>query len=183
MGYQEIINIIKPLLNKYDIENFDGLKPQTQQQLIMIEQYFQLCIEKYSNIKHRLDDFDLSIRGICKASNIGKSTVYNNPDILKKYIEKRLNEVECNISIISKPKLDALTNKVEQLQSNLDKMLIDIVEFENMRIKISNLEKTITRLETQKQIIAEEKNNYIIKNNELQKELMKKNNKIIHINK
>jgi hypothetical protein len=179
MEYAEIISLIRPFLKEYGIEDFDSLKPQTQKQLIMIETYLQQCIEKFQVIRQNLNELDLSVRGICKGSDIGKSTVYNNPDTLKRYIEKRLSEINCNIKLVSKLEYDALSTKVEELESFLNKTLVDMVEFENMRNRVEELEKTITRLEEKRKIIEEEKNGYVIKNNELLKELKKLRNNVI----
>ncbi|BAH06651.1 hypothetical protein [Clostridium kluyveri] len=183
MEEREIIGIIKPLLNNYGIEEFDALKPQTQRRLVMMEKYFQKCIEKYANIKQNIRHLDLSVRGICKGSNVGKTTVYNNPDILKKYIEKRINDIECNVLIIPKLEFNTLVNKVELLQSNLNKMLVDIARFENMRVKVKSLEKIIANLEVQKIALQHELNKSEAEKDELQREFIRKKSKIVSIYK
>lgn len=62
MKQKEFIDIIKPLLNNYGIENFDALEPQKQ--LVMIKEYFQKCIEKHADIKQNIRHLDLCVHGI-----------------------------------------------------------------------------------------------------------------------
>ena len=100
MDEQDSTNKVALYLEEYEISSFDKLKEQTINQLVNIELYFEKCNEIYDEIIQKFDCINLSTRGICRNSKISKSTIYNNPDILKKYIERRVVDMKCNVQII-----------------------------------------------------------------------------------
>ena len=174
-----IITIIKSTLNQYRIDDFDTIKYQTQKHLISIEIYLQKCIEIYQDCVTELDKLNLSIRGICSNSNVGKSTVYQNKEILYVYMENRIKEIEGSFDMFSKKKILNLENKNKMLEQRLDKMVIDYIEIANFKLKVEELHKENEKLQIQKDVLARERVELINSNNLLYLELSKVRNNII----
>lgn len=174
-----ILNLIKSNLIIYRLDSFDLMKIQTQNQLIAIETYLQKCIDIYNNCISEIKKINLSVRGICNNSNIGKSTVYQNKDTLYTYIENRINEIESNYDIFSKKKITNLKNKNELLEQRLSKMIVDYIEMANIKIKIDDLYKENEKLKKQKDLLFLERTELIHTNNNLSLELTKLKNNVI----
>lgn len=174
-----IINIIKSNLVMYKLEEFDLIKVQTKKHLIAIERYLQSCMDIYNNCILEINNINLSVRGICNNSNVGKSTVYQNKEILYTYIENRINEIESNYDILSKKKVSKLKSRNELLEQRLSKMIVDYIEMANIRIKIEDLYKENEKLRKQKDVLLLERTELINTNNNLSFELTKLKNNII----
>src|SRR5690625_3339691 len=108
MGRSEITDLIKQLLVQYEMTPFNELKPNLKRHLINIESYFQRCLSIHQKILEDFKEIDLNTRGISSGSGVGKSTIYNQKDVLMQYIEKRLKDLECNIEIAPKEKYSKL---------------------------------------------------------------------------
>src|SRR5690625_3081543 len=136
MGRSEITDLINQLLKQYEMTPFNELRPNLKKHLINIESYFQRCLDIYQNILVDFKEIDLSTRGISSGSGVGKSTIYNQKDVLKQYIEKRLLDLECNIEISSKEKYSKLLDENNDMKSMLDKVIINQIEFTNNKIEL-----------------------------------------------
>ncbi|MBU3201574.1 hypothetical protein LL037_03690 [Clostridium estertheticum] len=179
MDEVKIINIIIPLLQKYNMHEYDILKPQEQKQLIMIESYLQNCNELINHAKDSIKKIDLSMRGVCKGANIGKSTVYNSSNVLRKYIDSRLTEFEYNIDIVSKNKLSTLQDENKKLSNLNDKLILDNIEFMNIKIQNEELNRIQDSLRREKEVLLFEKQELKSKNNNLLVQLKKEKNNIV----
>lgn len=178
-----IMNVIKTALNRYRMENLDIIKPQTKKHLISIETYLQSCIKTYENSVSELDKINLSVRGICNQSNVGKSTVYQNKEVLYTYIKNRVKEIEENFDIFSKKKIFNLEKKNNQLVQRLDNMIVDYIEVANLKLKIEELYKENEKLQKQKDVLAQERIKLIDTKNQLSLELSKLRNNVIEFHK
>ncbi len=179
MEESSITKLVSIKLKNFKVDDFDTLKPSQQSQLIKIETYFQICNEHYENALQYLSKIDLTIRGICKEAEVGKSTVYNSPDTLLKYIEKRTEELECNNEFIVSGKLKGMEDEIKNQQALIDNLIVDNIEYMNQKMLIENLKKENERLLKQREIHNKEKSDLIKKNNELSIELRKVKNNII----
>lgn len=181
MDEEIIITLIKSTLNRYRIEDFDTIKFQNRNHLISIETYFQKCIKVYQDCIIKLDKINLSIRGVCNNSNVGKSTVYQNKDILYAYVENRIKEIEETFDMFKKKKVLNLENKNTQLLQRLDNMIVDYIENTNLKFKVEELYKETEKLQKQKNALAQERLTLINTNNQLSLELSKARNNIIEL--
>jgi uncharacterized ubiquitin-like protein YukD len=166
---------LKENLQRFSIEGYDQVKPSVKEQLLNIEKYLIDCEEKISSTVEILNSINLTVRGIANESGVSKSTIYNSPDFLKKYIEERVNEISKK-DLFSKEKVQHLQNQVGELQNLLDKMTIDIIKFENLSISKEKLEKEVARLTNKAELNNEERNQFISQINAMEVELRKYRN-------
>lgn len=179
MEQYSITKTVSDKLKDFSIGNFDDLKPSMQSHLISIEEYFQKCNEEFRKIKLQLDKIDLNTRGICNGANISKSTIYNYPDILLKYIDNRKEELDCNKEFINSERLKALEEEIEKQKVIIDKLIIDNIDYMNQKILIENLKKENERLLKQRDTLGREKAALNKRNNEMSIELKKVRNNLI----
>ncbi|MDR3597924.1 hypothetical protein [Clostridium sp.] len=179
MDEELIVDVVKSKIIAYKLENYHKIKPKTKKHLMLIETYFQNCITIYENCILELDKINLSIRGVCSNSNVGKSTVYENKDILYTYIQNRINEMNDKFDIFSKKEIFNLETKNTQLEQRLNNMIINYIELANLKAKIDDLYKENEKLKKQKDALAQERIELIKTNNDLALELTKLRNNII----
>lgn len=179
MDEGRIVSIITPLLQKYNIKNFDLLKSQEQKHLISIEKYLQNCNELLNDAKKNIKQIELSMRGVCRGANISKTTVYNSSDILRKYVDNRLTELEYNIDIVSKDRLSNLQNENEKLSDLNDKLIIDNIELMNIKIQNEELNRIQCSLIREKEVLLYEKQELKIKVNELLAQSKREKNNVV----
>ncbi|GEM_PF-5834703 len=179
MDEGRIISIIVPLLQKYNIQDFHILKSQEQKQLILIEKYLQKCNELLDDAKKNIKKIELSMRGVCRGANLSKSTVYNSSNILRKYVDNRLTELEYNIDIVSKDKLSNLQNENKKLSDLNDKLIIDNIELMNIKIQNEELNRIQGSLIREKEALLYEKQELKIKVNELSVQSKREKNNIV----
>lgn len=120
MERENIIAATKERLEQFNLGDLNRYKESTQEQFITIEQYFLQTEERINKALEEIKSINFNIRGICNTINISKSTVYNNPNTLRLYIEERINDIE-NQDLLSK------TNKVNSKYEyqNLRSFLIE----------------------------------------------------------
>ncbi|MGN7298091.1 hypothetical protein [Ferdinandcohnia sp. SAFN-114] len=174
-----ITETIRGKLKEYSIGTYDDLKPSLKSNLVRIEGYFQECLDKFRKIELELNEIELNTRGICIGAHISKSTVYNNPDTLLKYIDKRKVELECNIELINRNRIKALEEEVEKQKDIIDKLIIDNIEFMNQKLLIENLQKENKRLLNYKEVHSRERAELIRQKDEMSIELKKIRNNLI----
>lgn len=179
MEEYSITQSVSNKLIEYGIGKFDELKPSLQSQFIKIEGYFQKCNDLYKNVELELKNIDLNTRSICEGAGVGKSTVYKHPNTLKKYIEERVKDLECNKELVARGKLKSLEEEIQKQKDLIDKLIIDNIEYMNQKMLIENLQKDNERLIKQREIYNREKAELIKKNNEMSIELRKVRNNLI----
>lgn len=143
----ELIDIIKEKCLLFDINHgdYETLKPKLKEQILKIEETFQHHIKHHQEIREAIKNSKLNVTNIISNSGLQRSSVYNNQEVLKKYIEERIQEIEQTdlLDIYSNEKKkeeysilkeylqqtqmnllenDVLENKIEQLQSELESM-------------------------------------------------------------
>lgn len=174
-----IIQTVSKKLKEFKIGELEDLRPSLQSHFVKIESYFQECNVYYKNAVKELEKFDLNTRSICERAGVGKSTVYKYPNTLKKYIEERVMELECNKELVEIRGLKTLEEEVQKQKNLIDKLIIDNIEYMNQKMLIENLQMENERLLKQREIYYREKAQLINKNNELSIELKKLKNNLI----
>lgn len=175
MDEQEIISEVAKYLEKYEICSLDTFKEQTINQLLNIELYFKKCGEIYDEVTQKLDYINLTTRGICKNSKISKSTIYNNPDTLKKYIECRISDMKYKI-IIPKEEVERLEKENLDLKDILDKTLINKIKYMNLKNENMQLKKQLSEMHEVLDLYKQERKEHINKINKLEKRICKEDN-------
>ena len=122
MERESIIAATQEHLKQFNLGDLSLYKESTREQFITIEQYFLETEERINKTLKEIKSINLNIRGICKAISISKSTVYNNPNTLRLYIEKRIDDIEKQ-DLLSKIKKEKLRNECQNLKTLLIKPL------------------------------------------------------------
>lgn len=162
MEENELNKIIDSNLRKYKIGNLDETNSATQSQYTKIEDYLQKCIAEYHKFKDDIEKIDVSVKGICVGSGVGRSTVYaSNNTNLRIYVENRISEIEGEMDVFNKKKLELLKKQFAEAAKKYDSLKINTIkqaelELENRKLKIAN-----ETLETQKQQDAEEREQFV----------------------
>jgi len=172
MEREIIITATEERLKQFDLGDLNGYKESTQEQFITIEQYFLEIEERINKALEEIKSVNLNIRGICSAINISKSTVYNNPNTLRLYIEKRIQEIEKQ-DLLSKNKHIKTQERISELENFLDRTIIDQIEFNNLKITNKELEDEVTRLTKKNETLGLERAELISKLNDMDLELRK----------
>ena len=118
MERENIIVATQEYLKQFNLGDLSLYKESTREQFITIEQYFFEMEERINKTLKEIKSINLNIRGICKAISISKSTVYNNPNTLRLYIEKRIDDIEKQ-DLLSKIKKEKLRNECQNLKALL----------------------------------------------------------------
>ena len=146
MDDDKLKNIVVEHLNRYGLGEFMLLKQGLRNQYIKLEEYFQECILKCERIKKEIHSIDLSVKGICEAVGIGRSTLYANSDTLKVYLENRIKEVE-NIDLLNEKKVTYLEEKYTFAEKFFEATKINIIRLMNVEQENENLKKKNAELE------------------------------------
>ncbi|HFO1035176.1 TPA: hypothetical protein ACHIRZ_004465 [Bacillus paranthracis] len=143
----EIRNLTKNFIEMFQINSgeFESLRPKIQEQLLQVEAYFQDFIQEQKVMAIRIKNNKLNLVKVVRESGLQRSTVYNNADTLKKYIEERIYDVEKE-DILSIQKNVRQEEDMFFLRSYLEKLQLQIVEDEVNEIKIEELEYEYSKL-------------------------------------
>lgn len=176
MERENIIDATQERLKQFNLGGLNRYKESTQEQFITIEQYF---IETEKRIKKALEEIksiNFNIRGICNATKISKSTIYNKPNTLRLYIEKRIDVIEKQ-DILPKSKQGKTQERMAELETFLDKSIIDQIEFNNLKVHNEDLQDEVNRLANKNELLNLERAELVKKINEMELELRKLRNK------
>ncbi|MDK0838953.1 hypothetical protein ACSW8S_17470 (plasmid) [Clostridium perfringens] len=179
MDKEDSLDKVKMFLKKYEIGNIDTIKEQTKNHLLNIESYFQKCESNYNEILEKQKSINLSTRGICENSGVSKSTIYNNADILKKYIDSRLLDIECNIEIVSKIQLESIKRENCELKNIIDNILINKIQFMNFKNENIKLKKQLESLGKKLDSYKEDRRQLINRINKIEKTMYNKDNIVV----
>jgi hypothetical protein len=140
----KISEIVEDYIEKYRINdgNYENIRNTTKKHLINIEKFLQSYINYIEELANKVKKSKLNLLTITQNTAISRSTVYNNPDILKVYIEKRIDEIESK-DILSLNKLDKKEKEIIELREYLENIQIHLVKTEILEAKINELEKEI----------------------------------------
>lgn len=174
VGEEEITSFINQYLKKYGIGNgdFSTLRPKIQEQLVNLETFFQERLEAQNQLANQIRDSKLNLLRVVKGTGIQKSSVYNNPDILKKYIEERIYEIQKE-DVLSLYKTEKQGNDFDELKSYLETTRNVLIESEIYEAKIRELESEIRELNGINLSMAHEINRLNSENSTLRNQLSK----------
>lgn len=156
-------NVVEAIIKTNGIEDFNSIPQNIIDYMIDIEKHFQWCEEHFHTIKTELKKINLSYRGITSGARVSWST-FNRYDILKKYIDYRMNSLECNKELVCSQKLNSLKAKNKQLEDELEQ-IVDI------SLEIGLLQDKIKSLEIMNQNLTVEKNLWLAEKQEIYKKL------------
>ena len=169
-------------LEKYDIHTpLDQLSNTIQDQLIEIEKYFQNHIDEQIELLEKLKHQKINLAKVCTATKIPRSSVYNSPDILKKYINKRIDEI-VQTDLLSLNKSNKFNEDYGFLKRYLENIKIQIIENDIFELKIQGLEKEITDLNHINRQYALEISKLYKENENLKFQLIDKKSNVIKFN-
>lgn len=172
-------NIIVRTQNRLEQLNLGDLKhykESTQEQFITIEKYFFGIEEQLQNALKKIKSINLNIRSVCSAINISKSTVYNNPNTLRLYIEKCISDIDTK-DPLSKKKQGRQQIRMSELEDFLDRTIIDQIEFNTLKAHNEQLQNEVNRLATKNDLLGLERTELVKKINDLELNLRKLRNK------
>ncbi|MCP1450336.1 hypothetical protein [Priestia megaterium] len=137
----ELNELVRSNIRKYNINGgvYESLRPKVQDQLYKIEYYIQSYIQEQIELVSKIKASKLSLAGVITASELQRSTVYNNADTLKKYIEERINDIESQ-DILSIRKITKQKEDIEFLKQYLENLELRLVQEEINENKIMELE-------------------------------------------
>ncbi|MEE3892818.1 hypothetical protein [Priestia megaterium] len=177
----ELNELVRSNIRKYNINGgvYESLRPQVQDQLYKIECYIQSYMQNQIELLSKIKASKLNLAGVVSASGLQRSTVYNNADTLKKYIEERINEVESK-DILSLQKAAKHAKEIEFLKQYLENLESKLIQEEIKEYKITELESEYSYISKQNIELQKENNNLQQQNRILAQEiiLLKKKNVI-----
>lgn|GEM_PF-3480477 len=179
-------NKIKPLveshLKQYNINpSFSQLSDIVQNQLIEIENFFQNYINEQIILAQLLNNQKINLAKVCISTTISRSSVYNNPNVLKKYINERINDIEEKDTLgINKTK--KITRDYELLRKYIEHLKIQIIENDIFELKIEELEKEIKDLNYINKHYALENSTLHTENENLKFQLVNKQSNVVNFN-
>lgn len=176
MERENIIIATQNRLQQFNLGDLSRYKESTQEQFITIEQYFLETEKRMNTAFKEIKSIDLNIRGICNAINISKSTVYNNPNTLRLYIEKRVDDIEKQ-DLFSKNKQKKVQKRMSELEEFLERSIIDQIELNNLKVHNEQLQGEVQRLAERNELLGLERSEFVKKLNDMDLELKRLRNR------
>ena len=176
MEREDVIAAARENLKQFNLGELNYYKESTQEQFITIEKYFLEVEERINKALKEINDINFNIRGICSEINISKSTIHNNPNTLRLYIEKRIEHIEKK-DVLLKNKQEKSQERMSELESFLDRAIINQIEFNNLKVHNEYLQNEINRLTNKEEVWNLERSSLIKKLNAMDLELRQLRNK------
>lgn len=165
--------VIDEKLSSFNMDTLDKLDNKSIKRLLETEFFIQYSHKRISNSMEEIKDNLVSKSNLDKSSIItcSRKTFYNDK-ILKEYIEKSIEVEEdyFNVKVLKNTQ-----ENYNKLQALYDKLYIKVIDKQNLKAKIKELEQEIEDLYEEKDNLKEcilEKDNEI---NELRKKLRRDN--------
>nr|WP_302419165.1 hypothetical protein [uncultured Romboutsia sp.] len=177
-----IENFIISTLKDIDI-NYDLLNNKQKKQFLELENYINHCssirLESLKNLK----DINLNIKKISDNTSISKATIYNNKNTLKKYIDKRLSDINLDeenyLNTILYSKYNFLKNKYDEANELIGRLTKQLIDINNLKVELKMLEEENSDLSQKIDILTNDKINLQNEIDSLKKILYSLNNKNI----
>ena len=145
-GRAGIVDIVKEKITSFEIDSFDELRSNIQEQLIQIEYYLQQTVLEQKLIAEKVKSLNkINVDSVAKGANVGRSTIYNNPHTIKHYIIERISEIEKE-DILLKRKNEGLKLKEKEIRKVKEGLEIEVVENFLLNTKIKELEEEVQEL-------------------------------------
>ncbi|TBX50324.1 hypothetical protein E0M27_27870 [Bacillus mycoides] len=176
MERESIVVATQERLEQFGLGELTHYKESTQEQFITIEQYFLETEDRLNKAFEEVNSINFNMRGICSEINISKSTIYNNPNTLRLYIEKRIDNIE-NQDLSLKSKQEKTQKRMSEVETFLDKTIIDLIEFNNLKMRNEHLQGEVNRLVEKNELLSLERAELVKKLNDVELELRRLRNK------
>ncbi|WP_079523835.1 hypothetical protein [Solibacillus isronensis] len=176
MERENIITATAGRLKQFGLGELSYYKENTQEQFFTIEQYFLEKEERLKEILEEIKSTNFNIRGICKDTNISKSTVYNNPNTIRLYIEKRIKDIETQ-DLLFKNKQEKSQERITEIEDFLDKAIIDQIEYNNLKVHNGHLQVELNRFSEKCELLGAERLELVKRLNAAEIELRQLRNK------
>lgn len=143
-------------LDEFNINEKDFSKGNLYHQLFIIEEYFQEVTKKQVHYLGILrESKKLNINKISKQTNIPRSSIYNNPNILLYYINKRIKLIN-DQDITMLESLNTKNSRIKLLENINNELKQQVVDTYEMKLYINELEKELNiQYERREKIINE----------------------------
>lgn len=130
-------------LTEFNIYEKDFSKGNLYDQLLNIEEYFQEVTKKQFHYLSLLrESKKLNINKISKQTNIPRSSIYNNSNILLYYINKRIELIN-DKDITMLESLKSKNTRLKLLESINNELKQQVVDSYEMKLYINELEKEL----------------------------------------
>lgn len=170
----KIEKLVIDKVSEFAIGEFDNLRPKIQEQLLQIEKYFNELENEQEQVARRIRSLrKINLLSISKDTCVTRSSIYNNPNTLKVYVEKRLQQIQSK-DIFSLNKVEELETKHEDLSSCLSGFQQKIAENVHLNLKINELEAELINLIKINESISKKNNSLIEENREISRRLQEK---------
>ncbi|WP_067730759.1 hypothetical protein [Oceanobacillus damuensis] len=182
MGNQpEIRESVKERTKKYGIGELDQQRNNIQEQLIKIEENFQNVISEQNHVKKRVKQLTKhNILSVSEATNIPRATINNNPNTLKFYIEKRIEEIQKE-DILGIDKAKQSIEKNEFFSGLVEDFKLQFVERYELELQIEYFEKELKTKLQQIEKLTRDKTELEQENQQLKRQLNKAKVKVVPI--
>nr|WP_304214041.1 helix-turn-helix domain-containing protein [Fredinandcohnia onubensis] len=184
---EDIENIISSYMDKYGINDgdFGSLKQVTQSHLLKIENYLQEHILNLKSLAKAIKESNLSLQKVAESIGISRTTIYNNADTIKAYIENRIVEID-EENFLSLNKFSEQQLAMQEIKTYLDKVQNNILDIEILEAKVDELQQEVKDLYETQESYIESNHSLNIEKEQLLAELRKvkqtsKNNNIVSI--
>jgi len=176
MERENIVAATQYRLKQFGMNDFNQYKENTQEKFIAIEKYFLEVEDRINKAVKELNSINFNMRGVCNAINISKSTVYNNHNTLRLYIEKRIEDIEKQ-DLLPKNKQEKTQKRMSELEDFLDRAIIDQIEFNNLKLQNEHMQAEVNRLAEKNNLLSLERTELVKKLNDMDLELRRLRNK------
>lgn len=120
---------------------------ETYKQLLIIEKWFENAVQKRQDLLEEARKTKFNLSTVAKATGCSRRTLYNNNQILKKYIEYsalRANEEDPRVEIEKlKQQNKELQEKIALLEAHDIELMVDKHDFEQAKNKNAELQKQL----------------------------------------
>lgn len=181
MDEEQLEEIIDNKLKEYKMPSFSNLKSNIKQYLLKIEEEIQLINNQKQSSLEKYKSSKINILSLSQRVNISRQTIYNNRDVLEKYIQINQQETE----------KEDIFNILEEKNNKINNLNEAILKFQHRDLseqlyldKIELLEVENKNLHRQTDILNKNNIEFVKEINEL-KENIRKNpqkNTVIDIN-
>lgn len=134
---------LQKYLIDFKISEIDYTKGNIFNQLMDIESYFQKVIEdqlKYYTLLK--DSKKINVNKVSTKTNISRSSIYSNSNILLYYINKRIKQIN-NSDITMLDSIDKQSDKITLLEKINDELKQQVVDSYESKLYIKELENEI----------------------------------------
>ncbi|MGK4468369.1 hypothetical protein [Mammaliicoccus sciuri] len=130
-------------LNEFKISEIDYSKENIFNQLMIIEAYIQDVAESqnYHYIKLK-ESKKINVNKLSRMTNISRSSIYNSPNILLHYINRRIEMID-SYDLTMLDSVNDLTDRISFLEGINNELKQQVVDSYEAKLYISELENEI----------------------------------------